>query len=141
MKIVGPGQVSRSSSTKKTKGKADSGRSEFGRSLGEVDAPSASSVAGVRSTSSVDSLFSLQEVPDSSSGRSKGLKDAKDMLDSLEDIRRGLLLGAIPQNKLRALARGVRNRQNLFSDPALADILDEIELRARVELAKLGLDI
>ncbi|MCK5574717.1 MAG: hypothetical protein KAI28_02835 [Sphingomonadales bacterium] len=141
MKITGPGQVSKSSSTKKSKAGSDVSRSAFGESLSEVDAPSTSGVAGLSATAPVDSLLHLQEVPDSTSGRSKGLLTAKDMLESLEDIRRGLLLGSIPIPNLKALARMVMNRSDQFDDPELTEILDEIELRARVELAKLGHDI
>ena len=87
--------------------------------------------------SAVDALLTLQEVPDGSQGRSKGLARAQDMLAALEDVRRGLLLGAIPRAKLEALARLARTRREVFQDPRLTEILDEIELRAEVELAKL----
>jgi hypothetical protein len=47
-----------------------------------------------------------------------------------------LLAGGIDVNELRSITNLVtRQRQNV-SDPALQEILDEIELRARVELAK-----
>jgi len=141
MKIIGPGQVSKSSSTKKSKGGSDASRAEFGKSLSGLDQSAPSGVSGAGGVAQVDSLLHLQEVPDAMSGRSKGLKTAEDMLDALEDIRRGLLLGSIPVPNLKALARMVQNRSDQFSDPMLAEILDEIELRARVELAKLGHDI
>ena len=139
MKIIGTGPLSRTSQTKKSKS-GDASRSSFADALGIGQSDDVEGPKSARATSSVDSLFHLQEVPDSTTGRSRGLKSGKDMLDALEDIRRGLLLGSIPVSNLRALARMVKNRDHSFSDPRLADILDEIELRARVELAKLGLD-
>jgi hypothetical protein len=60
------------------------------------------------------------------------------MLDELEQIRLGLLLGAIPRAKLEQLAQLVRARREQVDDPRLMAILDEIELRAAVELAKLA---
>ena len=64
-----------------------------------------------------------------------------DILDSLEDIRHGLLFGAIPKERLETLAqrRGVRKAS--VSDPRLIDIINEIELRAEIELAKLSRNI
>lgn len=59
------------------------------------------------------------------------------MLDQLEEIRVGLLTGAIPRDRLEALDRLVQENRGQVVDPRLGEILDEIELRARVELAKL----
>ncbi len=60
------------------------------------------------------------------------------MLDELEQIRLGLLLGQIPRARLEQLAQMVRARREQLDDPKLIAILDEIELRAAVELAKLS---
>ena len=60
------------------------------------------------------------------------------MLDELEQIRLGLLLGAIPRARLEQLAQMVRARREQLDDAKLIAILDEIELRAAVELAKLA---
>lgn len=86
----------------------------------------------------VDALLSLQETQADAEARSKGLHRARSMLELLEEIRRGLLLGQIPVARLEQLADAARSRREGFVDPALADILGEIELRAEVELAKLG---
>ena len=60
------------------------------------------------------------------------------MLDELEQIRLGLLLGQIPRARLEQLAQMVRARREQLDDPKLIAILDDIELRAAVELAKLS---
>ena len=54
----------------------------------------------------------------------------------VEEIRTGLLLGAIPKSQLQDLARVAKETRESSVDPALGDVLDDIELRARVELAK-----
>ena len=59
------------------------------------------------------------------------------ILDRLEDIRQGLLLGAISQSGLQELARTIREARGETLDPKMSDILDDIELRAKIELAKL----
>ncbi len=55
----------------------------------------------------------------------------------LDELRDGLLAGGIPRATLTRLAHAVSQRHDQFSDPRLQSVLDEIELRARVELAKL----
>lgn len=62
------------------------------------------------------------------------------MLEQLEDVRIGLLTGSISQSQLQDLARNAKQAREEYLDPRLSEALDEIELRARVELAKLGVD-
>ena len=52
------------------------------------------------------------------------------------EIRTGLLIGSIPVNRLSGLAQSMANRKENAADPALRALIEEIELRARVELAK-----
>ena len=59
------------------------------------------------------------------------------VLQRLEQIRMGLLAGRIPTQLLNELVRNLRRPRPGFTDPRLGEILDEIELRASVELAKL----
>jgi len=61
-----------------------------------------------------------------------------ELLERLEEIRRGFLLGAIPKDKLGDLARMVREKRERGADPVISRLLDEIELRAEVEIAKLS---
>jgi hypothetical protein len=84
----------------------------------------------------IDSLIALQEVPDALAGRAKAAKRGRDMLDLLEDIRDGLLLGGISRTTLHRLVNLVNVKREEFLDPGLSALLDDIELRARVELAK-----
>lgn len=144
MKITGPGQI-QSKTLKKSSKKEATDTGAFTRKLNSADAADApQNVGGAAPLAPVDALLSLQEVPDATDGRSKGLARANEMLDILEEVRRGILLGAISGPKLRVLADMARNqRQNeaesLKGDPRLREILSEIELRSEVELAKLGL--
>ncbi len=137
MKVSGPGRVS-TPSLKKTKGKSKAGRAGFADQLSRADSPAAAAVSGGAPVAAVNALLGLQEVPDATSGRSRGVAHAAFLLDQLEEIRRGLLLGSIPESKLKALAAAIGEKREDFQDPELAGILDDIELRARVELAKLG---
>ncbi len=138
MKITGPGQV-QSKTIKKTSRKQASEGSAFS---GELEGPASTHAASKASATSplapVNALLSLQEVPDSTQSRSKGLKRAEEMLDILEEIRKGILLGSIPASNLRGLADLARNQRSKTEDQRLNGVLEEIELRAEVELAKLG---
>jgi hypothetical protein len=79
----------------------------------------------------------LQGLDDSTDGRSKGLAHGEKLLDMLDEVRDGLLAGGVPRTTLNRLANAVTRRQDQFNDPKLQAVLDEIELRAHVELAKL----
>ena len=137
MKISGTGQVKTQTTKRTARAKSGDGAA-FSRAVGDAGAPQPTSgTTAAGPITAVDALLTLQEGPDGSQGRSKGLARAQDMLAALEDVRRGLLLGAIPRAKLEALARLARTRREAFQDPRLTEILDEIELRAEVELAKL----
>ncbi|NVJ69643.1 MAG: flagellar assembly protein FliX [Alphaproteobacteria bacterium] len=141
MKISGPGQV-QSKTVKKTSRKGSSGGASFSSELSETKSSggssAASGVAGAGPLTSMDAVLALQGVPDATTGRSKGLQRADEMLDLLEEIRKGILLGAIPIPNLRNLAAMARNQRGNTGDPKLDEILADIELRAEVELAKLG---
>lgn len=83
-------------------------------------------------------LFALQEVPDSTAQRRKAVARAAHILDRLEELQLGLLDGAIDPQSLADLAATARATRATTDDPNLQQILDEIELRAAVELAKLS---
>jgi hypothetical protein len=142
MKVTGPGKIN-APSVKKAKSKSGVGGSSFSSELDSgVEAPQATSnVAGSAPLTQVDALLSLQEVPTATDSRSKGLKLGGEMLDILDDIRQGILLGVIPHAKLQSLTNLLEEKEGEYLDDDLKIILSEIELRARVELAKLEIDL
>lgn len=95
---------------------------------------------GVSVGSQVDSLSGIlaaQEVGDRDEERRHARTRGEFMLDRLDEIRLGLLTGRIPVDRLAQLVRAVQRRRENLGDPRLREVLDEIELRASVELAKL----
>jgi len=137
MKIDGPGSV-RPGQTKKVQ--RGGGNADFRTHLndGDGDGDGAGKVSGTASAFAVNPLFALQEVDDALTGRRKARQRAEDILDVLEELRIGLLTGTFPQSKLQDLVRLVQARRESVDDPRLQAVLDEIDLRAQVELAKLG---
>jgi len=120
-----------------------SGRGDdFARELRDV-ADSGGQAPSVDGVSSVGSLLSVQEVPDSTEGRSRGLarRYGDDILDRLDRIRHQILSGAVSCDQLADLARTLRAKRVVSEDPKLNEIIEEIELRAEVEIAKLSRDV
>lgn len=101
---------------------------------------SAGSAGGTQSTQGaqgVNSFLFLQEVSDEEVSRQKSLQQGKKAIQILEELHRDLLLGRVPEGTLRRLESSVNQKREAFTDPKLKQLLDEIELRAAVELAKL----
>lgn len=105
---------------------------------GGEESPSAASVSGGGALGPVDALLSLQEVSGDLDGRSKGRRRGEDLLDQLDELRLGLLDGNLSPARVEKLVDLVASKRGAVDDPRLIQILDEIELRAAVELAKLG---
>lgn len=116
------------------------GGGEFAKVLGDTQGLGGHPVSMSMSVNSLSVVLAVQETPDAAKGRAK--QRARDrgmkMLDFLEEIRVGLLTGAVSKDRLEQLAQIVRVKREQIDDPKLTAILDEIELRAAVELAKLS---
>ena len=87
----------------------------------------------------VDSILAAQEVPDAIDGRGRGILRlyGDDLLGRLDDLRIGILSGVYPKQKLADLAYRLRQKRQTSDDPRLNEIIEEIELRVEVEIAKL----
>lgn len=99
-----------------------------------------SRAGGAAAVGRLDALLAMQEVDDRAARRSQAKRRGEALLDQLDGLRRDLLMGAVPRDRLAAIARRIREQRAAVDDPTLAAILDEIDLRAQVELAKLGID-
>jgi len=136
MEIKGPGRITTPGVSRKGK-KAGANKSGFNEILSSEESAAALPPSGTSPLTAVSSLLSLQEMPTSSEGKSKGLVRVEEMLGHLELIRHGLLAGQIPQRQLKDVAAIVSRERGLSNDPVLDEILDDVELRVKVELAKL----
>ena len=126
------------------KGKASPSDGVFAEHLKGV--AGATESAGLTETTPVqasEGVLAVQEVPNSTAGRSRGLtlRYGEDMLDRLDEIRDGLLAGAISKNDVAELARTMRAGRQRSDDSRLNEIIDEVELRAEVEIAKLTREV
>ncbi|HSR72154.1 MAG TPA: flagellar assembly protein FliX [Kiloniellales bacterium] len=111
----------------------------FARALGSgLPGEAASGVAGARAPSPLDALLSVQEVSNEFLSRRQAKRRAEDLLDELDALKIALLEGRLPLAALERLAERLERDRGRVEDPRLAEVLAEIELRAAVELAKLG---
>ena len=136
MKITGPGAIRPSAPRRASRTvEYDSGNFSSQLSVDEVTSPA---VASAGPLTAVQSLLAIQEVPDATQSRKRAVKRGNDLLDQLDQIRLALLTGSISPDRLRHLARQLREPRPPSLDPNLAQLMDDIELRVAVELAKLG---
>jgi hypothetical protein len=134
MEIKSTGSVS-SSNIRRAGKPASGGDGAF--KVSDADSPRAQIVTGSGTIGAVENILMLQELDDSTNGRAKGVKHGEQLLELLDAVRDGLLAGGISRTTLNRLATAVTRRHESFADPKLQGVLDEIELRAHVELAKL----
>ncbi len=151
MKVDGPRGPSKTAAPRKAARSGSAGSAGFANALKGPEGSAAGdgedsveAAHGAAPATSLDALLAIQgvdSVPDATEEKRSGNKAARqwgeEMLDGLEEIRRDLLHGAVPPDRLATLAQVIGERKAQADDPGLKDILGEIELRARVELAKL----
>ena len=135
MKVNGPRNVSGPSGPKKSAGAGKAGgfAPEAG-SEGRVAARAP--LSGAASINSVDALMALQGAGDFQQARKQATDRAFSMLDVLDDLKIALLEGRLPRDTLVRLMETLKSQRDQTGDPRLEAALDEVEIRAAVELAK-----
>ena len=104
-------------------------------STGDISSPEP--VAHTAPMTGAGALLGLQEVSEDEVERRRAMKKGKSMIDVLEQLRDALLVGTLSPATIRQLEAVLAEKRALNSDPRLESILNDIEVRAAVELAKL----
>lgn len=137
MKVTGPGQTQSTSKTGKSgKLKAPGGGFEDYMAAGaQPAAPAQTSHSIVM----VDALLAVQgaEDPTAKAARKRMRARADTILNMLDKIRLAMLGGTMTVGHMIDIADVVASHREKITDPALTAIMDEIDLRAQVELAKM----
>ncbi len=136
MKIKGTDRVT-TSGVKRAKGKKSADKAAFGEALSTDEVQTSGTMSGTAPLTSVNSLLSLQEMPPATDGKSKTVLRAEGLIEHLEAIRHGLLLGQISKKRLNDIVKALAAQREKNLDSGLVEIINDIELRAKVELAKL----
>ena len=139
MKIEGPSGPKSSSPTRRA-GKASGAGGSFDALIGGAEetsgaAPTQSSSAIAR----VDALLTIQGAEDPAQGaaRKRMRKRSETILKALDGIRLSMLGGNLTVGHMIDVADIVAAHRERIGDPQLLEIIDEIDLRAQVELAKM----
>lgn len=93
---------------------------------------------GSAAVSSLDAIVALQTVDDPGERRKRAIRDASETLDVLDELKIGLLSGRVSPDRLARLKALLREGGDAAAEPELEELLRGIDLRARVELAKLA---
>lgn len=120
--------------------RASVGKYAPGQAFTMADVSAPARVARAAPTSAVaplDAILALQGVGDAMGGKRKAVKRGTNLLDILDGIKADLLVGIITPQRLDALVEELSVYRDR-TEEGLDALLDDIELRVRVELAKQG---
>ncbi len=133
MRIVGPNATARVATTTAPK-RTGSG----GFSVAEDEAPRQSQpVASLRTIGGIDALMALQGEDAQAERRSRAVKRGRTALDALDELKVELLGGALGPSTLQRLKSATTDLLDGSGDPRLDAVLEEIDLRVAVEIAKI----
>ncbi|MBP7703893.1 MAG: flagellar assembly protein FliX [Caulobacter sp.] len=93
--------------------------------------------AGLSAVSGLEALLALQDVGGPLERRKRAVNRAGRILDVLDEVKLALIDGDLSAGSLDRLVRAVRDERQNTDDGRLEALLDEIETRAAVEIAKL----
>lgn len=131
MKIEGPRSVGASGAPRKAGGTA-----EAGFSLPAEQAGASAPASGVRAAGPLDAVLALQTVGFDPQRRGRQARRGAKTLDALEALARAHLEGSAPHAERLTLVALQKDAERT-GDAALDSVMDEIDVRAAVELAKL----
>lgn len=136
MRIENTSSAAQLRGTKKA-AKSSGSSATFSLSDDAGETAEANASAPVSNVAHLDVLLALQGVEDSTSGKKRTVEQGFDLLDRLEEMQLGLLTGRLSATQVTRISQKISNLGRT-GDEKLDSILSDIDMRARVELAKLG---
>jgi hypothetical protein len=136
MKVTGPTGPSAPQGSRPNR--ATGGFAVPGAAAG-APASAATAASGVSGIAGVNALMALQGVEDATERRRRAIRRGGGLLDRLDELKLALLSGEAGEGALDRLTRTLREERPIDADPGLNSLLDQIDLRAAVELAKADL--
>jgi hypothetical protein len=103
------------------------------------EAPRAPSApAALRTVGGIDALIALQGLEDATERRRQAVRRGRVALDALDELKIGLLGGALSPATLNKLKSATAFLKDGSGEAGLDSVLAEIELRVEVEIAKMA---
>ena len=102
----------------------------------EVPAVGPAGIPAPSPLAALTTVLAAQEAHGGPGEHRRALARGRGILDALDQLRVGLLEGRVPDASIQRLAGLLQTDRPRVSGESLAAVLDEIELRAAVELAK-----
>jgi len=138
MKVNNTGSIGTAQKAKKKGTTGGAGGFASHISSGAEETSATGGLQNIAPMAAASSILALQEVPDSTAdeGRRALYQRGEDILDRLTEIQEQILSGGLSKDRLLNLAQLLRQKRDQVDDEKLLAILDEIEIRAEVEIAK-----
>jgi hypothetical protein len=133
MRIAGPNATARLSTGSGPRRVASGG---FAVDEGETP-KSAAATTSLRTVGGIDALLALQGEEGPGERRKRAVKRGGIALDVLDELKVGVLSGALEPATLTRLKAATAGLRDGSGDPGLDSVLAEIELRVEVEIAKM----
>lgn len=136
----GPLRIDASNRSSSVAGRGAAGKAGSGPAFVPAGDPGAARVANaapLTPMAGIDAILALQAVGDFTESRRRAVERGKTLLDLLEGMKADLLIGRVGGDRLEAMVGQLSTLRERV-EPGLDAVLDDIELRVRVELAKLG---
>lgn len=133
MKVTGPSAPTNSTASRPARA---AGGFSLSSSASATPAPAATASAGPAGVAGLSALMALQGVESATERRRRAIRRGGGLLDRLDELKLALLSGEAGEGALERLGQGLREERTEDDDPGLTDLLNQIDLRAAVELAK-----
>ena len=127
--------ITKTSKTTSTKAKKKTSSDGFSALIANDEITSTSEVS---SPSSITPLLALQEMNIDEDKQVQSFETGEQALDLLNEYRKSLLIEIPAPNELFAMKEKLATIRSRSDNHALEAVVDEIELRVAVELAKIG---
>lgn len=109
----------------------------FAERIGAGRTPRSTGISTLAPLATLGAMLAVQAAEDPLFSRRRARERGDRMLDVLEELRSAMLAGPLSHGQLIDLQKLLAERREPSNDAALEAMIDEIELRAAVELAKI----
>jgi hypothetical protein len=135
MRIVDQRNVNAVASARSARAGSSVGGARFTLDSGKATAK-AEGAAPAAILGGLEALIAIQSEDTTKERRRRGVRRGQGLLDLLDELKIALLSGGLSPDLQNRLAMAIRD-DSFSGDPRLDSILESIDLRAAVELAKL----